>query len=215
MPHKLAFKYKNRTSKPFIFIIEPLAEDFVLLPDESLELWISISEWERLVSGELVFQFDHVKDNKVVVWDSEEYEVRSNGKVIHCGHQREHIGWWSDVFEIAIEASPQKFIDEFLKLTATLNSKEDRELWFPTHYSHHRKEFIERFGYRLSGTWRTKTMPQDEDDCYFRFNFAELDKSAKVYCGISAYNFGENMENSSSLWDETIFIPLKQQIEIS
>lgn len=76
----------NDTQRPRAVWVEPIAEDFTLLPGESLEIiarGVQNRQWFGLVEHEDVTQV-YLQEP-----DYDDFQVTQKGKRLECGHNRE------------------------------------------------------------------------------------------------------------------------------
>lgn len=85
MDSGIALTLNNETSRPIVVWIEPLGEDYTMLPKDKIDIVPSAEELSSLEYGRPTIFF---QDDKIIVYTFLNYEVYFNDIRVECGHQR-------------------------------------------------------------------------------------------------------------------------------
>ena len=92
MPLELAITIHNKNTEPMLLNIEPLGEDYTLLPGDTFEIWEETDHAKfKITPG----YFDpsesrnvsYETNNMLTIYEYFEYQVRSKGVPILAGYQ--------------------------------------------------------------------------------------------------------------------------------
>jgi len=85
MNSKVALRLNNETTKPIVIWIEPLGEDYTMLPNDAVAI---VPSDEEFSSSELGRPSIYFRKNDVIVYTFFQYVVYFNDVAVECGHQR-------------------------------------------------------------------------------------------------------------------------------
>jgi hypothetical protein len=220
MESESAFEFHNKTNKPLMLFVEPLGEDYTMLPDDKVSIVPSAEELSSPPYGRP--SIDLIEDG-AVVYGFVDYEVHFNGVPVKCGHQRPMKQWQTFPFEVALPATPRQIYELWMdaeELSIALGSAVEKVYKkqsfidkFLAHDKHIEWTNVIREPYRrLYQIWRSSEFPGTAQDAHVEIIFEEIDGGTRLL--IDLHVLPENFQaNYKEFWEKYFFEPMRRYFQ--
>lgn len=215
-----ALEFRNKTSRPLLLVVEPLGEDYTMLPNDEVHIVPSAEELSSLEYGRPTIDFT---DDGGVVHGFVNYEVYFNGLPVKCGHQRPLQQWQTFPFEVILPAMPKQIYElwtdaEDLSIALGSNVEKVRNKRqftekFLAYDKHIEWTNITRGPYsRLYQIWRSSEFPSTAPDAHVEIIFEEIEGGTRL--SIDLHILPENFQsNYKDFWEKYFFEPMRKYFQ--
>jgi hypothetical protein len=221
MSLELAITICNNNHEPIHLNVEPLGEDYTLLPGDEFEIWEETDPTNYVIApgyhGTCTNRtIINEGDNVITIYEFFDYEVQSKGKPIPVGYQRDWSSWKETNFSIETAVQPREVFDCF-KSTTSLSSalgysinKEFSKKWI-TRAANGRFEWrvVRDEAYSLLYLiWRAEFFPSTSPDSHARITFKDLGKETEINVQLTSFDNEITQQKAADFWRDEILQPI-------
>lgn len=223
MSVKPALTIQNNMPRPCEIWIEPIAEDYTLLPNDQAAI-IQLQPGLGSVADEPLTVTIH--KSGVTIWSFYNYEIQVNGEPVEYAHQRQPNSHPILAIEHWLPANPQQVyelwidavqLSNVLGKTVIHNSEPGRfSEDFRTDDNTFQWTILRKSTSEITQSWRTTDFPGTHGDSFANIRFEERDEGTRIL--VALYGLPVNpLTNWKVFWEDVwqrfFFEPLRTYFE--
>jgi hypothetical protein len=220
MELEYALEFRNKTNQPLMLVVEPLGEDYTMLPNDTAYIVPSDEELSSPPYGRPTID---LTEDGAVVHGFFNYEVHFNGTPVQCGHQRPLLQWQTFPFEVILPATPKQIYElwtdaEDLSIALgnivekVRNKRQYKEKFLAYDKSIEWTNVTSEPYSRLYQIWRSSEFPGTAPDAHVKIIFEEVEGGTRLL--IDLHLLPENFqENYKEFWGKYFFEPMRRYFQ--